>query len=77
MKDHTIKELLNLVSDSAYKKDIVEKSGVSNDKLTRLLDPANGGRVSDLAEVLESFGCKLCASHNGKVVPIKLNTRVE
>lgn len=64
-----------MVSNEAYKKDLVEKSGVSNDKMTRLLDPNNGGRLSDLIEVLNSFGADLCVAHNGEVLPIKLGSK--
>jgi hypothetical protein len=71
MKTYSIKELFDLISDCAYKKDLVEKSGVSNDKMTRLLDPNNKGRVSDLIDVLDSFGCQLCASRDGKIYPIE------
>ena len=75
MKSHSIKEVFNLVSNDAYKKVLVEKSGVSNDKMTRLLDPNNGGRVKDLIDVLNSFGCDLCVSHSGQVIPIKLEDK--
>ena len=72
MKSITVKELFDLISEQAYKKDIVNKSKVSNDRMTRLLDPLNGGKVADLAAVLKSYGWELTASKDGKVIPIKV-----
>ena len=72
MKSHSIKEVFEMISDNAFKKTLVEKSGVSNDKMTRLLDPNNGGKVTDLIDVLKSFNCTLCVSHDGKVIPVKV-----
>jgi hypothetical protein len=68
---YTLKEVFNFISDEAYKKDLVENSGVSNDRLTRLMDPKNGGRVADLIDVLEVYGFKLSATRDGLVMPIK------
>ena len=72
MKTHTVKELLDIITDKAYKKTLVEKSGVSNDKMTRLSDERNGGRLVDLIEVLNAFDCQLQVSHNGNVYPVKV-----
>ena len=72
MRSYSVKEIFDIISDGAYKKDMVEITGVSNDKLTRLLDPNNGGKLFDLIQALNSFGCGLNVTHGGEVMPVKL-----
>lgn len=55
-----------------FKKDIVEVSGVSNDRLSRVVDMNNGGKVVDLIAVLNSLGYELAAAKDGGVTILTL-----
>ncbi len=72
MSGFTVKQIFEMISGGDLKKDLIEKSGVSYDRITRLLDENNGGKLVDLIQVLESFGCELTVTHDGNVLPVKL-----
>lgn len=62
-------------NDKPFKKDIVDISGVSNDRLSRVVDMSNGGKVVDLIAVLNSLGYELAATKKGGVTILTMGDK--